>query len=90
MKPKPPSPLKRELQHDPTSTDVSVLRRIADSFPERTRECLKRNKPLDQCDTCRSIVAWFAKLSLPMLSAVIEDRPITRAQFVKGPSHATS
>ena len=69
------SSLKRELAAGPTSTDIEVLRHIADSFTEHTHECLKR-KPLDQCDTCRQVVAWFGKLPLPILSAVIEDRPV--------------
>jgi hypothetical protein len=54
-------------------TDLERVRRKADSTAAHARTC---KKSIDDCATCRDIVALYAGLPLDTLALVIEDRPI--------------
>ena len=50
---------------------VTQLRATATTFAPHARTC---KKSPGECDTCRTIIAWFAALPFETLSAVLEER----------------
>lgn len=55
-----------------TPKDATHGRMIASVLHDHARRC---KEPLTDCKQCQRNMTWFAGLSLPLLSAVLEDIP---------------
>lgn len=57
-------------QSDPQPVDLAAIRLIANRAHKHVREC-KRAKNFEDCKICDNGVAFFASLSLPVLSRIL-------------------